>query len=176
MKPVVKLLPWVLILTVPVLAFPQKKITVSTDSSRLMLPNNIELSLGKTVVAGKTYFQMDRKAFKAFIVTMNYYVEQSSISLSSVDVLLKNQNLYDSTFSLMNKKLDMETQRSALYKSAYDDLLSVSSRYGEQLRQATTDLSDLKKEKDRSKTWSFVKGVLWGTAITGGIFGFRSLK
>jgi hypothetical protein len=76
----------------------------------------------------------------------------------------------------MNKKLEMESQRATLYKSAYEDLLSVSSGYNLQLKQATSDLADLKKQKDRSKTWSFVKGVLWGTAITGGIFGFRSLK
>jgi hypothetical protein len=163
-------------LMLPVLTLAQKKISVSPDSSKLILPNNIELGVLKNTAGGRTYFQLERKAYKAFLITMNYYVEQSSISLSNVDVLLKNQNLYDSAFSLMNKKLEMESQRATLYKSAYEDLLSVSSGYNLQLKQATSDLADLKKQKDRSKTWSFVKGVLWGTAITGGIFGFRSLK
>ncbi|MBS1508297.1 MAG: hypothetical protein JSS79_16780 [Bacteroidetes bacterium] len=172
----VKNLLCLLAICLPALAFAQKKITVSADSLRLTLPNNIDLGITKTSAAGKTYFQLDRKAFKAFLITMNYYVEQSSISVSNVDVLLKNQNLYDSTFALMNKKLEIESQRSALYKSAYDDLHAVSSQYNDQLKQATADLTELKKEKDRAKMWSFVKGVLWGTAVTGGIFGFRSLR
>jgi hypothetical protein len=161
------ILPWVVY---------SQGLVVSADSSTITFPNQVRLSLNRSIQNGHTYFQMERKAFKAFVLTTNHYLLQNSISVDNVELLLKNQNLFDSTFQLLEKKLEMEKERTILYQNAYEDLKQVSSAYNQQLLKCADDLSVLKKEKDRSKSLSFIKGFLWGTGILGGIFAVASIS
>ena len=149
---------------------------LSSDSSKIIFPNNLTLPLSKSSVGGKTYFQFDKKTFKAFVLTMDYYLKENTISVENVDLLLRNQALFDSTHKILIKKFEIENERTNLYKNAYEDMKSVSSTYDKQMTNCMNDLNTLKAQKDRSKTLSFIKGFLWGTGIFGGVLAISSLR
>jgi hypothetical protein len=163
------------LLLIPVCVNSQSLI-IGSDSTSVLFPNQLKLSLAKNKIGATTYFQMDRKAFKAFILTTNFYLQSNSISLENVELLLKNQAIFDSTYAVMNEKFKIEHERTALYKTAFEDMKLVSASYDQQLLKCATDLSDLKKQKDKSKTIGFIKGLLWGTGVLGGIFALSSIN
>lgn len=153
-------------LIISLLIFPwtvySQGLSVSADSSGVLFPNQVKISINKTNLNGRTYFQLDRKAFKALVLTTNQYLQQNSISVDNVELLTKNQSLLDSSFQLVEKKLVTEKERTILYQHAYEDLKQVSATYNQQLIRCTQDLTELKNEKGRSKTRSFITGFFVG--------------
>ena len=165
------------ILIIALLLFPlavfSQGLAVSSDSSNVQFPNQVIISINKIKLNGRTYFQLERKSFKALVLTTNQYLKQNSISEVNVKLLQKNQSLLDSSFQLLEKKLVLEKDRTILYQQANEDLKKISSTYNDQLMKCTSNLSELKKKKNRS---SFIKGFLWGTALVGGVFALASVS
>jgi hypothetical protein len=148
-----------------------QSLIIPPDSTYITFPNSVKIVVIKSGTGNNTVYQIERKAFKTLALVTNHYLNQHAVTGDNVDVLLRNQDLFDSTYILLQKKFEMERERTNLYKTAYDDLKVVSLEYEKELRTSISDLKELKKEKEFNKTKAFVKGILWGLAIgsVGGI-------
>jgi hypothetical protein len=146
-----------------------QSLVVASDTSHLIFPNNAKVNL-RRVQSGAT-FQFDRKNFKTLLFTTNYHLNNLAVASDNVKVLMKEQVVADSTLKVMEKKYLGQKELVEFHKAEFENLKLVSSRFDSELKACTSDLKELKSQKDSAKKESFIKGLLWGFAIgaVGGI-------
>jgi hypothetical protein len=139
-------------------------LVIAADSSYILFPDNAKIMLTKAG-GGETAFQLAPRDFQALVITTNYLLNRMTISESNLELLLKNENISGATAKVMEERFHVERERTGYYKTAFEDLKLISSRYDSELRQCANDLQVMKNQKDSAKKKSFAKGILWGLAI-----------
>jgi hypothetical protein len=151
---------------------PTLKFSIASDTSYVHFggfPNR--LSVARQGTGRNVTFQMGRSDFKTFISTTAFL--QASRETVLQDILLHKSLVVikDSTISVLKLKFEAEAQRAENFRAGYEDLKKVSENYHIELKSCIDDLQKLNNEKRKAKSWSFLKGALWGVAIgsVGGI-------
>jgi hypothetical protein len=148
-----------------------QSLVVASDTSYLLFPNNAKVNLRKVAGPASATFQFDRRNFKTLIFTNNHYLNNMAVMSDNVKVLMKEQVVADSTLKVTEKKYLGQKDLAEFNKAELERLTRVASSYNTELKACTNDLEKLKNQKDKTKTVSFIKGLLWGFAIgaVGGI-------
>ncbi|GCC50082.1 hypothetical protein SanaruYs_02970 [Chryseotalea sanaruensis] len=154
-----KFKPFILLFTLSPLFSIAQGLAVSSDTAAITFPNKVEISINKQNKTGKTYYQLSQQSFKALILTTNYYVQREALLTTTQLTLLKNQQVADSTYTLLHQKFETEQERSKLFQQSYEELKTVSVTYDEQLRLCANDLEKMNGKLKRSQRIGIVKGV-----------------
>ncbi len=104
---------------------------------------------------------------KTLVLTTNYYLQREALLSSNQAALLKNQQIADSTQSLLQQKFETEQERSKLFQKSYEELKNISTTYDEQLRLCAKDLEKMNAKLKRAQRIGIVKGVSFSLGFVG---------
>lgn len=154
-----KFKPFIILFTLSPLFSIAQGLDVSSDTAAITFPNKVEISINKLNKTGRTYYQLSRQSFKALILTTNYYLQREALLTTTQLTLLKNQQVADSTYTLLQQKFKAEQERSKLFQQSYEELKTISATYDQQLRLCASDLEKMNTKLKRSHRIGIVKGA-----------------
>lgn len=148
----------VLLALSPILASAQD-LLVANDTTALTFPNKVQINFTKQKRSNETYYQLSPQALKTLTLTTNYYLQREALLSTNQAAFLKNQQVTDSTHTLLQQKFETEQKRSKLFQKSYEELKTISATYDEQLRLCASDMEKMNAKLKRSQRIGIVKGV-----------------
>jgi hypothetical protein len=136
----------------------------------MLFPSSVKVKM-KKMPGSNTLFQLERKDFKTLVHTTNFWLNRGAFLESSLNAAISSNDQDEDKIAIWEKKYQAEKERAEQYKTSFESVKLVSAQYAAELKSCTSDLQDLKSQKDKGKKKSFVKGMLWGLAagVVGGI-------
>jgi hypothetical protein len=142
-------------------------LTIARDTTAIIFPNQVQISLTKQLVNGKRHYQLSQQAIKTLLSTTHYYLQKEALLKTNQQTFLKEQQVMDSTYSVLKQKLNTEQERSKNFQQSYEELKTISVKYDEQLRLCASDLEKLNAKVKRAQRIGIVKGVSIGLGFSG---------
>jgi hypothetical protein len=142
-------------------------LTIARDTASITFPNQVQVNFSKQIRSGKSYYQLNQQSIKTLLATSHYYLQREALLTANQQTFLKEQQVLDSTYTLMKKKFNTEQERSKNFQQSYEELKTISAKYDEQLRLCANDLEKLNTKLKRSQRLGIIKGVSIGLGISG---------
>ncbi|NBW38534.1 MAG: hypothetical protein EBR30_26640 [Cytophagia bacterium] len=142
-------------------------LTIARDTVSVTFPNQVQVNFNKQIRSGKSYYQLSQQSTKTLLATTHYYLQREALLTANQQTFLKEQQVMDSTFTLMKQKFNTEQERSKNFQQSYEELKTISAKYDEQLRLCASDLEKLNAKVKRAQRIGIVKGVSIGLGLSG---------
>ena len=153
------------LLIFPVSVSFSQSLFVSPDSTQIVFPDHVTVSLSRSAHGNAKNFKVSSANLKILTTEINFLLNLLKLEQSNVAFYRGNEEILKSSIAVLEKKYQLELERTFLHRDAFERLEKVSATYQTELDRCKSDLNELSQKKARSAGVGFIKGMIGGVVL-----------